>query len=129
MYGLPCNCPPTYPHRLGADACLATLSGFTSIPIGDIIGGGAKDDSNATAAITGSGSRTETDAGAQPAAPATATGNATSSGTGLQQPAHCLDPDTYLFYDPVHPTTRYHRFVATQGVLPRMRGLGLLSGA
>ncbi len=38
----------------------------------------------------------------------------------------CEDPSSYMFWDVLHPTTRYHRAFALYGVLPRLRALGLL---
>lgn len=38
----------------------------------------------------------------------------------------CEDPSSYMFWDVLHPTTRYHQAFALYGVLPRLRAVGLL---
>ncbi|GFR52170.1 hypothetical protein Agub_g14703 [Astrephomene gubernaculifera] len=38
----------------------------------------------------------------------------------------CAKPDSYLFYDNIHVSQRFHQWFAMKGVLPRLQELGLL---
>ncbi|GLC41507.1 hypothetical protein PLESTB_001003900 [Pleodorina starrii] len=38
----------------------------------------------------------------------------------------CKAPQNFLFYDQLHPTTRFHDWFATKTLLPRLQTLGLL---
>ncbi|PNW87493.1 hypothetical protein CHLRE_02g143900v5 [Chlamydomonas reinhardtii] len=41
----------------------------------------------------------------------------------------CTDPDTHVFYDQLHPTTRLQKAFALSGVLPALQQAGLLPAA
>ncbi|KAG2485148.1 hypothetical protein HYH03_016134 [Edaphochlamys debaryana] len=41
------------------------------------------------------------------------------------RPPVCPDPSKHIFYDPRHPGAAYHAWFALEGLLPRLRALGL----